>query len=84
MPGQRSFDAARLFGRRPRERGEPRRAVSEDQRNEAVVDNQRPLASDERGQYLRDNHDHVARRGTRSYSTWPRMQLQQQSGFLIP
>ena len=34
MPGQRSFDASRLFGRR-RERGEPRRAVSEDQRGQS-------------------------------------------------
>ena len=31
MSGHRSFDASRLFGRR-RERGEPRRAASEDQR----------------------------------------------------
>jgi len=31
VSGQRSFDASRLFGRR-RERGEPRRAASEDQR----------------------------------------------------
>ena len=31
MSGQRSFNASRLFGRR-RERGEPRRAASEDQR----------------------------------------------------
>ena len=34
MPGQRSFDASRLFGRR-REKGEPRRAVSEDQRGQS-------------------------------------------------
>ena len=34
MPGQRSFDASRLFGRR-RERAEPRRAVSEDQRGQS-------------------------------------------------
>lgn len=33
LPGQRSFDASKIFGRR-RERGEPRRAASEDQSRE--------------------------------------------------
>ena len=33
VPGQRSFDASRIFGRR-RERAEPRRAVSEDRRSD--------------------------------------------------
>ena len=33
MPGQRSFDAAGIFGRR-REQREPRRAVSEDQQRD--------------------------------------------------
>eukprot|EP00093_Oithona_nana_P014695 14695.XXX_389920_391757_1 [CDS] Oithona nana genome sequencing. len=33
LPGQRSFDASKIFGRR-KERGEPRRAASEDQSRE--------------------------------------------------
>ena len=47
MSGQRSFDASRLFGRR-RERGEPRRAASEDQRKRdrgsaAELDNEKTI-----------------------------------------
>ena len=46
MSGQRSFDASRLFGRR-RERGEPRRAASEDQRKRdrgsAAEDNEKTI-----------------------------------------
>jgi len=47
VSGQRSFDASRLFGRR-RERGEPRRAASEDQRKRdrgsaAELDNEKTI-----------------------------------------
>ena len=54
MSGQRSFDASRLFGRR-RERGEPRRAASEDQRKRdrgsaAELDNEKTI--DERSKCL--------------------------------
>ena len=53
MSSQRSFDASTLFGRR-RERGEPRRAASEDQRkcdrgSAAELDNEKTI--DERSKY---------------------------------
>ena len=61
MSGQRSFDASRLFGRR-RERGEPRRAASEDQRKRdrvsAAEDNEKTI--DERSKYW----------GVRSWGPW--------------
>ena len=58
VSGQRSFDASRLFGRR-RERGEPRRAASEDQRKR------------DRGSTAEDNEKTIDERSKCSYHLNP-------------
>ena len=63
LPGQRSFDASKIFGRR-RERGEPRRAASEDQNRE----DERQQSFDGKGflpqareKYMRTKNTHVTK-----------------------